>query len=157
MKKSENMRSMTFMAVRLRVKIWSFLFRGGGCKSVHTLRGSQEKYSLQQGEGGQNFQFFCIHTLWTTPCHVVLNLFKSSCPCPHISPRQLHIYVSTHLCIQIMHGRMDDSSKTIGPLLTMGYPAGSRLRSPWIPLWPQRGNSSHPCESSMSINISMYN
>ena len=26
---------------------------GGGCKSVHTLGGCQEKYSLQQGEGAK--------------------------------------------------------------------------------------------------------
>ena len=42
-----------------------FSFPGGGVKSVRTLGGGQEKYSLQQGRG-QNFQFFCIHTLWTT-------------------------------------------------------------------------------------------
>ena len=50
---------MTFMAMRLRVKIWSFLFRGGGVQKRTYFRGSgQEKYSLQQGGGGQNFQFF---------------------------------------------------------------------------------------------------
>ena len=63
------MRSMTFMAVCLRVKILSFLFRGGGFKSVYTLGGSgkvlpatggggQEKYSLQQEEGGRISNFF---------------------------------------------------------------------------------------------------
>ena len=46
---------------------------GRGVQKRTYFRGGQEKYSLQQGGGGQNFQFFCAHTLWTTP-----NLKKGS-------------------------------------------------------------------------------
>ena len=45
----------------------NFSFPGGGCAQKRTyFRGGQEKYSLQQGEEGHNFQFF-VYILYGRP------------------------------------------------------------------------------------------
>ena len=40
--------------------------RGGGVKSVQVRTGG--------GEGGQNFKFYCVRTLWMAPFTLILDL-----------------------------------------------------------------------------------